>query len=111
MEALNMPSRDIRRRFTKSDIAIMAWRSAEVTANMHDKTFRPHALPSTLEGQELGTMENVDQDAMLKRIEERLGGIVYKFTDERGEIDLRKLTGDEAVTYLQAIGVPVIKMG
>jgi len=106
-----MPSREIRRRFTKSDIAIMSWRSAEVSANMRDKTVRPRALPSTLDGADIDAMENVDQDAVLKGIEDRLGGIAYRMVDDRGQIDLRKLTGDEAVTYLNAIGVPVFKMG
>jgi len=87
----------------------MAWRSAEVSSNMHTKTVHPGTLAPSLGSGDSG-MENVDQDAMLKRLEERLGGIVYKITDDRGEIDLRKLTGDEACTYLNAIGVPVFKM-
>ena len=104
-----MPSREIRRRFTRSDIAIMSWRSAEVSANMRDKTVRPRVLPATLGGESLG-MENVDQDAVLKNIEDRLGGIAWKMVDDRGQIDLRKLTGEEAVTYLNTIGVPVMRM-
>jgi hypothetical protein len=55
-------------------------------------------------------MENVDHDEMLKGIEAKLGGLVYKLTDSRGEIDLRRLTGDEALTYMQAIGIPVVRM-
>jgi hypothetical protein len=111
MEALNMPSREIRRRFTRSDMAIMGWRSAEMSANMRDKTVRKAPLPSSMDGETYGNgMENVDHDEVLKKIEDRLGGIVYKMVDERGEIDLRKLTGEEACTYLNAIGVPVIRM-
>ena len=105
-----MPSREIRRRFTRSDMAIMGWRSAEMSANMRDKTVRKAQLPSSMDGGAVGTMENVDHDEVLKKIEDRLGGIVYKMVDTRGEIDLRKLTGEEACTYLNAIGVPVIRM-
>lgn len=104
-----MPSREIRRRFTKSDLALMAWRSAEVTSNMRDKTVKNIKLPSTMDGTGYGT-ENVDKDEMLRGIEERLGGIVYKMCREDGEIDLRRLTGDEALTYMQALGIPVIPM-
>jgi len=107
-----MPSREIRRRFTRSDMAIMGWRSAEMSANMRDKTVRTAPLPSSMDGEvQHSKFESVDHDAVLKNIENRLGGIAYKMTDERGEIDLRRLTGDEAVTYLQAIGVPVFNMG
>jgi hypothetical protein len=108
MEALNMPSREIRRRFTRSDMAIMGWRSAEMSANMRDKTVQ---LPSSMDGEvQHSKFESVDHDTVLKNIEDRLGGIVYKMVDERGEIDLRKLTGEEACTYLNVIGVPVIRM-
>jgi len=31
--------------------------------------------------------------------------------DERGQVDLRKLTGDEALQYMQALGMPVMTMG
>ena len=106
-----MPSREIRRRFTRSDMAIMGWRSAEMSANMRDKTVRSAPLPSSMDGVESHSkFESVEHDAVLKQIEDRLGGIVYKMVDERGEIDLRKLTGEEACTYLNAIGVPVIRM-
>lgn len=104
-----MPSREIRRKFTKSDIAIMSWRSAEVSANMHNKTVRPASLPAKLDSG-ASYMENTDRDAELQRIEERLGGIVYRMTDDKGEIDLRKLTGDEACQYMAALGIPIIRM-
>lgn len=105
-----MPSREIQRRFTKSDIAIMSWRSAELSANMRDRTLRTVPLPSKLDGTGYPLMENVEHDTRLREIETRLGGIVYKMVDENGEIDLRKLTGDEAVQYMTAIGIPVMRM-
>ena len=109
MEALHLSSREIRNRFTKSDIAIMGWRSREVSANMRSKTLRPN-VPAAPDVNVSG-FENVDYDAHLKAIEDRLGPVVFKMTNDEGEIDLRKLTGDEALTYLNAIGVPVVKMG
>jgi hypothetical protein len=109
MEALNMPSREIRRRFTKSDIAVMSWRSAEVSANMRDRTLRTPRLPSKMDGSGY-PLESEAYQKQLDAIEARLGGIVYKMTDDKGEIDLRRLTGDEAVTYMQALGVPVIPL-
>jgi len=106
-----MPLHEIRQRFTKSDMAVMAWRATEMAANMRDRTLPSARLPEKLDGGSYNFMENVDHDEMLKRIEERLGPIVWKMTDERGEIDLRKLTGDEALTYMQTLGIPVVKMG
>ena len=105
-----MPSREIRKRFTKSDIAIMSWRSAEMNANMRDNTLRTAPLPSKIDGTGYPLMEDVEHDTVLKGIEDRLGDVVYKMTDEKGEIDLRRLTGEEAVQYMNAIGIPVMRM-
>lgn len=42
-------------------------------------------------------------------LEQQLGpSIVKKFGGENGDVDLRKLTGEEAVRYMRAIGVPII---
>lgn len=110
MEALHLSSREIRNRFTKSDIAIMGWRSREVSANMRSKTLRTAPSPSKIDGTGYPLMEDVEHDAVLKGIEDRLGDVVYKMTDEKGEIDLRRLTGEEAVQYMNAIGIPVMRM-
>lgn len=106
-----MPQREIRRRFTKSDLALMGWRSAEVSANMRDTRRHPVALPEAGDRFQLPyATQSPEHEERMRVIEERLGGIVYKMVDDRGEIDLRKLTGDEALTYMQAIGIPVIPM-
>lgn len=106
-----MPTREIRRRFTKSDMAIMGWRSAEVSANMRDRTYRGLKSSDIAAESGAGLFENVERDEMLKGVETRLGGIVYKMTDERGNVDLRRLTGDEAFQYMRALNIPVVKMG
>jgi len=83
-----------------------------VAANMRERTLPMANLPPKLDGSgKYDVMENVDHDEMLKGIEDRLGGIVYKMVDERGQVDLRKLTGDEALQYMQALGMPVMTMG
>lgn len=113
MEALGLPQREIRKRFTKSDLVLMGWRSAEVSANMRNNQRTPVALPQSSGGlheQLPYAVQSTEHDAVLRAIEERLGTTVYKMTDERGEIDLRRLTGEEALNYMQAIGMNVIPM-
>lgn len=106
-----MPSREIRSRFTKSDIAIMGWRAAETAANMRNKTLRrmPQRTTTTDDGIHFG-MESVEHDEFLHGVEARLQGIVHKIVDDKGNIDLRRLTGDEAMQYMSALGIPVLKM-
>lgn len=41
----------------------------------------------------------------IQALEERLAPLAYKFVDSKGEVDLRKLTGQEALGYLSAMGV------
>lgn len=46
-------------------------------------------------------------DEEINKIEERLGPVAYKMVNEKGQVDLRKLTGDEALTYFAAMGIPI----
>ena len=51
--------------------------------------------------------ENAMDDDAIQRIEEHLGPVAYKMVNEKGQVDLRKLTGDEALTYFAALGIPI----
>jgi hypothetical protein len=54
-------------------------------------------------------MEIDDQTERI--LEEKLGPVAYKLTDENGDVDLRKLTGPEAVRFMAAMGISVPAMG
>lgn len=117
MEALALPSREIRKRFTKSDVVLMGWRSGEIAANMdHSASDQVRIPPPSGVGrvEELSRMpvrDHAGDDDTLRGIEERLGGVIIeRMVNERGEVDLRRLTGAQAAQYFQALGIPLITM-
>ena len=44
----------------------------------------------------------------MKVLEERLGAVAQKLENEQGEVDLRRLTGEEALQYMNAMGIPMM---
>jgi hypothetical protein len=106
MESFKLPMREVRQKFTKSELAIMAWRSAELSHNMKNRSRGPsrEMLP---QGDWSPKPQGVIEDRELSILEERLGPIAYKIENEKGELDLRKLTGDEAVRFMGALGINV----
>jgi hypothetical protein len=45
------------------------------------------------------------------QIEEQLGDVTNKMVDDRGHVDLRRLTGEEAMRFMGAMGISVPRMG
>lgn len=82
----------------------MAWRSAETASNI---TSRAHRTPQTVPLPHSGPIRRDDDitDAERRLIEDRFGPVVHKIADENGEIRLDRLTGDEALRYLGAMGI------
>lgn len=93
MEALHLPVRELRQRYTKSEMAIMAWRSSEMSHNMSQMTAKNGGGP--------------EEDKQLSALERRLGGIAEKIENEKGELDLHKLTGPEAMQFMASMGIPI----
>jgi hypothetical protein len=95
MESLKMPLRQILKTYTKSELSIIAWRSAETAHNMNEmQQDRPVMAPAKIETP-VSELE----------LERKLGpAIVDKFGGIDGEVDLRKLTGDEAIRYMRVMG-------
>ena len=104
MESLKMPMRQIRDSYTKSELMIMAWRSNELSYNMDKNT--PRTGKNGSMGRETSrndTSQSVDLDVL----EQRLGSVAEKMVREDGMIDLRRCTGDEAMRYMAAMGIPI----
>jgi hypothetical protein len=95
MESVKLPLRELRARYTKSEMFIMGWRAAEIAENMEKGSKRAQSqMPDRYSNEELA-------------LEQRLGGLLGKAVDSSGEVDLSKMTGDEAVGYLSAFGLPI----
>lgn len=46
-------------------------------------------------------------DDVIAALEQRLGPIVLKLENKAGDVDLRRLTGDEAMVYFRTMGIPI----
>jgi|HubBroStandDraft_1064217.scaffolds.fasta_scaffold605877_2 hypothetical protein len=108
MESFHVPMREVEERFTKSEMAIMAWRSNELGYLMH-QSMQNSALRAQSSAR--GVPEAVDYietDEKLIKLEQRLGPIADKLENKHGEIDLRQLTGPEACRFLNCLGIPIM---
>lgn len=96
-----MPLRQILKTYTKSELAIIAWRSGESAYNL-DQMHKERAdgiSNNNLKPDDIPTEDWISEieDKMGADVVEKLGGI-------DGEVDLRKLTGDEVLRYMKALG-------
>ena len=89
-----MPLRELRRRFTKSELVVAAWRSAEMAHYMRQTTKQ--------------TKAGMDSKLGIKK--EALSEDVKRFINEDGDVDLRLMSGDQVYNYLakQGLRLPVV---
>jgi hypothetical protein len=115
MEHFKMPMRQVNQIYTRSELVIMGWRSAEQAYNMHISSGR--RSNDSARGRETdGDWENMgDPGGDSGTVEQRLmvmgqalEPIAKKMVNERGEVDLRRLTGPEAMRYMAVLGVPIV---
>jgi len=116
MQELKMPLTQIEEIFTKSELAIMAWTSQEQSASIEEspkKRRKPirqrRKSPEELLAEDL-TGEEIDDYGEVEY--ERPKTLPSRYYNEDGEVDLSKLTGKEAVSYLAKRGMhflPIFK--
>jgi hypothetical protein len=92
LEMFGLSKREIDRRFTRSEMVLLAWRSQEVSASLEKST-----EDMGVETQRKGRRRFVDA-----KVPE---GLPDKFFNEQGEVDLRQVSGEEAYKYMSSIGI------
>jgi hypothetical protein len=105
MESLKMPMREIRETYTKSEITVMSWRSQEMALNMRSKYHQPPndgargpQMPGNISPQ-------LDYSGEYTGLEQNLGPeIVAKLAKEE-DVDLRSMSGEEALRYMRCMGI------
>lgn len=90
METFKIPLREIRRRFTKSEVVLMAWRSQE-----QHHAFKQRMKQDSKDVTSSGKKRKHYSDAIGP---ERMPD---KFFDEQGDFNLSKVTGEEARMYFE----------
>lgn len=97
IETFQAPLHEIEERFTKSELAIVAWSSQEQSEHL-----RQRMKKSEDEGKvQYGTPPNAKIPPGTTVPE----NLPAKFFNAQGELDLSGVTGVEAWKYMQAIGV------
>lgn len=96
IEMFGLPKREIEKKFCRSELIMLAWRSQEVSASF-DKD-APQA--------ETGNRKKFYLDAKVPQ------GLPDHFYNKEGEVDLRQVTGEEAYKYMSSVGIKLpIMMG
>jgi hypothetical protein len=95
IEMFGLSKREIEKKFRRSELSILAWRSQEVSASFDKQTESPAISTGKRKKNYAGQVPE---------------GLPDHFYNEDGEIDLRQVTGAEAYKFLMAQGMklPII---
>lgn len=115
--------REIKRKFTRSELAIMSWRSREQSAAMAKNRHKPVdriEQPKTILGElpDYGLQHKSVSRPASKVIEHEDSyelpsdinngvAIPKTFFNDEGDLDLSKVTGPQAVKYLNGLGLRI----
>lgn len=105
MENAKLPLREIKKRYTRSDMAVISWRSAEMAYNMKKSMHGPQdrQIQRPEVRQELYSAVS---DPELDMLEQRLGPVAVKLEEQGEDFSMSKLTGEEALRFMNAMGIP-----
>jgi hypothetical protein len=98
MEMFALSKRELEAKFTKSEMVLLAWRSQE-TSYLMDQSIKEGSSEETTVSKKKRSVEGAPAD------------LPDHFFNEDGEVDLRRVTGQEAYKYMQSIGIqlPIMK--
>lgn len=105
-----MPAREIRRRFTKSEVVILGWRSREQASQLRRKFHKKPELDFENQSDSVfddtakrprGSQKRKETDGVMPT------GLPDRFFNKEGEVDLRQVSGNDVLKYFNAIGMPL----
>jgi|SRR5580698_293005 hypothetical protein len=105
IETFHIPLREVRAKFTWSELVLMGWRSREQTTMLKNKTGNIGGGTTNDGKQKPGT--NNKGRRQYAPWELVPANLPERFYNEEGEVDLSRVTGNDAVKYLAAIGMHV----
>lgn len=92
IEMFGLSKRELEKKFTRSELVLLAWRSQEMSASLEKQT----------EAQKAGTAPPKRRNYFDAAVPE---GLPDHFYNADGEIDLRQVRGEDAYKYMSAIGI------
>jgi hypothetical protein len=104
METFRMPLREIRKKFTRSEIVLMGWRSQEQYRYIKSKS------PDREDYTEDGAPPQRRGKGTRRKTYDGFGpeGMPDHFFDENGDFNLSKVRGEEARQYFERrLGIPM----
>jgi len=115
MDTFKLSMREIRKKYTKSELVLMAWDSRQKSQNMR-RAYKKPKLENGKEQREYvghtsgknpnGIRETEDAYEMPSGLNKGVP-VLKKWFNKEGELDLRLATGPEAVKYCNAIGINI----
>jgi hypothetical protein len=111
MDTFKLPMREIYKKYTRSELVIMAWDSRWKSYSLSQ--MRKKAIPkeNNVDKVDYSSTNGIREVGNVYEVPKTLNNgvaIPKKFFNEEGEIDLRKVPGREAVSYVRAIGIPIV---
>lgn len=99
VEMFALSKREMEKKFTRSELVILAWRSQEVSASFEKQTAQTKDASESMGKRKFVTDAQVPQN------------LPAKFYNKQGEIDLRQVTGAEAYKFMMALGIKLPVFG
>lgn len=101
-----MPMREIYSKYTRSELHVLAWESKQKANNTHKMLSRNKSEDGSIGS---SVTETANAYILPSGVNNNVP-IPKKLVNERGELDLRKGTGDDAFNYLTKLGIPLMRM-
>jgi hypothetical protein len=105
MEMFCMPFGEIEERFTKSELVFMGWRSQEQHWSFKKKMKHMKREGSQEEYADAPRKSKYTADDVIPE------GLPDEFFNEEGEVDLSRVTGQQAKQYFAKMGMPFPESG
>ena len=107
---MHLPLREIKKRFTKTDLVILAWRSQEQAYQLKrrydtGKTRKPKTRFLDRETVNAFGEEEEQPGGKRRQTEGVPEGLPDRFYNKDGEVDLSRVTGEDAWKYFAAQGI------
>lgn len=103
-----MPLREIEDKFTLSELVMTAWRSQEIASQMgKDVDVKTSSSPTTSKNRVHDEIDPETQKRKPGLTHDLIESLPDRFFNEEGDLDLRRVSSEDALKFFQAAGMPI----